>query len=66
MQKNILKKYINIIHLITILAIVLAITKQKLKKDNDAKNLYMKALLFYPGDQTALEGFKVFRIKMHA
>ena len=39
-------------------AIVLAITKQKLKKDNDAKNLYMKALLFYPGDQTALEGLK--------
>ena len=39
-------------------AIVLAITKQKLKKDNDAKNLYMKALLFYPGDQTALDGLK--------
>jgi tetratricopeptide (TPR) repeat protein len=39
-------------------AIVLAITKQKLKKDNDAKNLYMKALLFYPGDSTALEGLK--------
>jgi tetratricopeptide (TPR) repeat protein len=39
-------------------AIVLAITKQKLKKDSDAKNLYMKALLFYPGDQTALEGLK--------
>lgn len=38
--------------------IVLAITKQKLKKDNDAKNLFMKALLFYPGDQTALEGLK--------
>jgi hypothetical protein len=36
----------------------LAITKQKLKKDNDAKDLYMKALLFYPGDQTALEGLK--------
>jgi tetratricopeptide (TPR) repeat protein len=39
-------------------AIVLAITKQQLKKDNDAKNLFMKALLFYPGDQTALEGLK--------
>lgn len=39
-------------------AIVLAITKQKLKKNDDAKNLYMKALLFYPGDQTALEGLK--------
>jgi len=39
-------------------AIILAITKQKLKKDNDAKDLYMKALLFYPGDQTALEGLK--------
>ena len=39
-------------------AIVLAITKQKLKKESDAKNLYMKALLLYPGDQTALEGLK--------
>lgn len=39
-------------------AIVLAITKQKLKKNSDAKNLYMKALLFYPGDQTALDGLK--------
>jgi tetratricopeptide (TPR) repeat protein len=39
-------------------AIVLAITKQKLKKDSDARNLYMKALLFYPGDQTALDGLK--------
>jgi len=39
-------------------AIVLAITKQKLKKDSDAKNLYMKALLFYPGDQTAIDGLK--------
>jgi len=39
-------------------AIVLAITKQKLKKDNDERNLFMKALIFYPGDQIALDGLK--------
>lgn len=39
-------------------AIILALTKQKLKKISEAKELFNKALLFYPGDQTALDGLK--------
>ena len=39
-------------------AIILALTKQKLKKNNEAKELFNKALLFYPADQTALDGLK--------
>lgn len=38
--------------------IILALTKQKLKKIAEAKEFYNKALIFYPADQTALEGLK--------
>jgi tetratricopeptide (TPR) repeat protein len=38
--------------------IILALTKQKLKKNADAKDFYNKALIFYPTDQTAFEGLK--------
>jgi tetratricopeptide (TPR) repeat protein len=38
--------------------IILALTKEKLKKNIEAKEYYSKALIFYPNDETALEGLK--------
>ena len=38
--------------------IILALTKEKLKKNIEAKEYYNKALIFYPNDETALEGLK--------
>jgi tetratricopeptide (TPR) repeat protein len=38
--------------------IMLALTKQKRKKNEEAKLYYNKALIFYPTDQTAIEGLK--------
>ncbi len=38
--------------------IILANTKLKLNKRKEAKELYGKALIFYPGDAAALEGIK--------
>jgi len=38
--------------------IILALTEEKLKKSKEAKEYFNKALIFYPNDETALEGLK--------
>ena len=38
--------------------IILAFTEEKLKKSKEAKEYFNKALIFYPNDETALEGLK--------